>query len=65
MSLPYLAQGIFQDRPSVLIREDLLETHIYICAPEVLSTFADDFDFQKMDDLLRTAMEDDEVHDSP
>jgi hypothetical protein len=31
----------------------------------VLSTFADDFDFQKMDDLLRTAMEDDEVRGPP
>jgi translation initiation factor eIF-2B subunit epsilon len=55
------SQRIFQDRPNVSIREDLVETHICICAPEVLSTFADDFDFQEMDDLWRTAMEDDEA----
>ena len=42
-------------------REDLIETHIHICAPEVLSTFADDFDYQQLDDLVRTALEGDEV----
>ena len=27
----------------------------------MLSTFADDFDYQKLDDLIRTALEGDEV----
>ena len=30
----------------VEIRSDLADTHIYICAPEVLMLFSDNFDYQ-------------------
>ena len=30
----------------VEIRSDLAHTHIYICAPEVLMLFSDNFDYQ-------------------
>ena len=31
---------------NVEIRSDLAHTHIYICAPEVLMLFSDNFDYQ-------------------
>ena len=34
---------------------------LILCIIKVLSTFADDFDYQKLDDLIRTALEGDEV----
>ena len=30
----------------VEVRSDLADTHIYICAPEVLMLFSDNFDYQ-------------------
>ena len=30
----------------VEVRADLADTHIYICAPEVLMLFSDNFDYQ-------------------
>ena len=55
--------NIFQDRPAVVLREDLMESHVYMCSLEVLSTFADDFDYQQLDDLVRTSLEGDEIRD--
>lgn len=37
---------VFGERDVVTLRNDLLDCHIYICAPEVLLLFSDNFDYQ-------------------
>ena len=37
---------LFGERDAIQMRTDLLDTHICICAPEVLVLFSDNFDFQ-------------------
>jgi translation initiation factor eIF-2B subunit epsilon len=37
---------VFSERDSVQLRMDLTESQIYICSPEVLMLFSDNFDFQ-------------------
>ena len=37
---------LFGERDAIQMRTDLLDTHIAICAPEVLLLFSDNFDFQ-------------------
>jgi hypothetical protein len=37
---------LFSERERVQLREDLVDPHIYICAPEVLALFSDNFDYQ-------------------
>ena len=36
----------WSETDAVEIRSDLAHTHIYICAPEVLMLFSDNFDYQ-------------------
>ena len=36
----------YSERDVVELRNDLLATQIYICAPEVLMLFSDNFDYQ-------------------
>ena len=36
----------FSGRDDLLLRTNLLDLHIYICAPEVLLLFSDNFDYQ-------------------
>lgn len=36
----------YSERDAVQLRSDLLATHVYICAPEVLMLFSDNFDYQ-------------------
>eukprot|EP00047_Mylnosiga_fluctuans_P011287 m.20421 g.20421 ORF g.20421 m.20421 type:complete len:653 (+) comp3530_c0_seq2:31-1989(+) len=52
---------IFRDRAAVDIRFDLVDTHIYICSPQVLLLFADNFDYQDMSDFIRGVMAADEL----
>ncbi|KAK9841354.1 hypothetical protein WJX74_004422 [Apatococcus lobatus] len=39
---------LFGERDAIQMRTDLLDTHICICAPEVLVLFSDNFDFQNI-----------------
>ncbi|XP_011643925.1 translation initiation factor eIF-2B subunit epsilon [Pogonomyrmex barbatus] len=41
-----------------------LDTHIYLCSPSVLPLFADNFDFQTMDDFIRGVLMNEEILDS-
>lgn len=43
-----LDTALFSERDVVSIRTDLVETGIYICAPEVLMLFSDNFDYQNI-----------------
>ena len=36
----------FSGHHELLLRTDLLNLHVYICAPEVLMLFSDNFDYQ-------------------
>lgn len=40
--------ALFSERDGVQIRTDLMDTHISICAPEVLMLFTDNFDFANL-----------------
>jgi len=37
---------VLADHPSVVLRTDLLDTHIDICSPEMMLQFSDNFDYQ-------------------
>ncbi|KAL6773796.1 hypothetical protein ACKKBG_A22530 [Auxenochlorella protothecoides x Auxenochlorella symbiontica] len=39
---------LFSERDSVQVRSDMVEASIYICAPEVLMLFSDNFDYQNV-----------------
>lgn len=45
---PYLSidTHLLSERDAVAVRTDLVDAHIYICAPEVLMLFSDNFDYQ-------------------
>lgn len=40
--------SFFSERDNVMVRTDLMDTHIAICAPEVLMLFSDNFDYQSI-----------------
>lgn len=40
--------SFFSERDTVEVRTDLLDSHISICAPEVLMLFSDNFDYQNI-----------------
>ena len=40
--------SVFDGRRSVSVRTDLIDTGIYICSPEVLMLFSDNFDYQNV-----------------
>lgn len=42
----YLDAEYFCGHPELLLRTDLVNLHVYICAPEVLLLFSDNFDYQ-------------------
>ncbi|EZA56947.1 hypothetical protein DMN91_000195 [Ooceraea biroi] len=41
-----------------------MDTHVYLCSPSVLPLFADNFDFQTMDDFIRGVLMNEEILDS-
>lgn len=43
-----LDAALFSERDDISIRSDLIETGVYICAPEVLMLFSDNFDYQNI-----------------
>ena len=43
-----LDAALFSERDDISIRSDLVETGVYICAPEVLMIFSDNFDYQNI-----------------
>lgn len=52
---------IFIDHSEVEIRNDLSDPQIAICAPSVLSLFADNFDFESRDDFIRGLLINEEI----
>lgn len=51
--------------PPLQIRTDLMDTHISICAPEVLMLFSDNFDYQNIKkDFVTGGLLDASGHDS-
>ncbi|XP_011873878.1 PREDICTED: translation initiation factor eIF-2B subunit epsilon [Vollenhovia emeryi] len=45
--------NVFLNTDEVDVNSCYLDTHIYLCSPSVLPLFADNFDFQTMDDFIR------------
>ena len=41
----------FSGHQELRLRTDLLNLHVYICAPEVLMLFSDNFDYQVLSNL--------------
>ncbi|XP_074604414.1 translation initiation factor eIF2B subunit epsilon-like isoform X2 [Brevipalpus obovatus] len=58
-SLKYLS--IFKSNPNLKIHYDLLDTHISICAPAVISLFYDNFDYQSRFDFIRGIIDQEEI----
>lgn len=52
---------IFTERSEVEVRHDLSDPEIAICAPSVLSLFADNFDFETRDDFIRGLLINEEI----
>lgn len=42
----YMDADYFSGHQELLLRTDLLNLRVYICAPEVLMLFSDNFDYQ-------------------
>lgn len=55
---------IFTVNSEVEIRNDLIDPQIAICSPEVLSQFADNFDFATRDDFIRGLLINEEILES-
>lgn len=56
-----LPLDIFTENADVEIRHDLSDPDIAICAPSVLSLFADNFDFESRDDFIRGLLINEEI----
>ncbi|KMQ94476.1 translation initiation factor eif-2b subunit epsilon-like protein [Lasius niger] len=54
----------FLDHNEIELDTCYLDTHIYLCSPSVLPLFADNFDFQTMDDFIRGVLMNEEILDS-
>lgn len=52
---------IFMEHSAVEVRHDLFDPEIAICAPSVLSLFADNFDFETRDDFIRGLLINEEI----
>ncbi|XP_063223574.1 translation initiation factor eIF2B subunit epsilon [Bacillus rossius redtenbacheri] len=52
---------LFAENPDVEVRYDLLDTHIAVCSAAVPPLFADNFDFQSRDDLVRDLLVNEEI----
>lgn len=52
---------IFMEHSDVEVRHDLFDPEIAICAPSVLSLFADNFDFETRDDFIRGLLINEEI----
>lgn len=52
---------IFTENSAVELRHDLVDPEIAICAPSVLSLFADNFDFLTRDDFIRGLLINEEI----
>lgn len=52
---------IFMEHSEVELRHDLADPEIAICAPSVLSLFADNFDFETRDDFIRGLLMNEEI----
>lgn len=49
------------ERAAARVHYNLLDSHVAICAPQLLVVFADNFDYQEMAHLIKGVMERDEV----
>mmetsp|Transcript_6185 Transcript_6185/g.15890 ORF Transcript_6185/g.15890 Transcript_6185/m.15890 type:complete len:717 (+) Transcript_6185:167-2317(+) len=47
-----LSRSVFENAKAVDVRRDLLDCRLYICSPQLLMLFTDEFDCQDMDDFL-------------
>ena len=57
-----LDTAFFSERDSVHVHSDLIDAGIYICAPEVLVLFSDNFDFQHVQrDFIRGVLSEEEL----
>eukprot|EP01134_Creolimax_fragrantissima_P003976 CFRG3976T1 len=50
---------VFDSTPSLTVRSDLVDPHVYVCSPLVLELFCDNFDYQDMGDFIRGLLDDD------
>lgn len=44
----HLDTHLFSERDALQVRTDLMDCHLYICSPEVLMLFSDNFDYQNV-----------------
>jgi hypothetical protein len=57
-----LDTACFSERDSIHVHSDLIDAGIYICAPEVLVLFSDNFDFQHIQrDFIRGVLSEEEL----
>lgn len=56
-----VAQNVVTERAAARVHYNLLDSHVAICAPQLLVVFADNFDYQEMAHLIKGVMERDEV----
>jgi hypothetical protein len=54
-------QNVVTERAAARVHYNLLDSHVAICAPQLLVVFADNFDYQEMAHLIKGVMERDEV----
>ena len=54
----------FLDHSEIEINTCFMDTHVYLCSPSVLPLFADNFDFQTMEDFIRGVLMNEEILNS-
>ena len=54
----------FLDHSEIEINTCFIDTHVYLCSPSVLPLFADNFDFQTMEDFIRGVLMNEEILNS-
>ncbi|XP_038069205.1 translation initiation factor eIF-2B subunit epsilon-like isoform X2 [Patiria miniata] len=53
--------NLFEDNREMILRYDLMHSHISICSPRVTELFVDNFDYQNMSDLIRGILINEEI----
>ncbi|KAK2575862.1 hypothetical protein KPH14_007234 [Odynerus spinipes] len=51
----------FLDHSEIDISTNFIDTHVYLCSPAVLPLFADNFDFQTMEDFIKGVLMNEEI----
>ena len=58
------SQDIFKQHNQIELRYDLVDTHIFICSPLVLTLFTDNFDYQTWGDFVKGILTNADIYDN-